>query len=238
MRGRRFLAVGLALLTSTAVLLSGPGPGGIRTATAASCAAGQRQAYVTFKASLLWRTYGEVYYGGGSPSYVNFRTIYSGGSGNTTFTFCVAKATTWSIKSAPDVIAWAYYNVDANLNANGTGYLLRPGSVYATSITLQPTVCREDTRYSFLAAILGLPIPNLHYAVSVGKYLAGQAITAPTDCRNFGTQTVPIKFESDGDTYASDIVRTFYRKTQQTMCPVGASQCYLVTEWKWTITTP
>jgi hypothetical protein len=230
MRGRRFLVVGAALLASTTVLLSGAGPSGIRTTDAASCLAGQRQAYVTFKASLLWRTYAEVYYGGGAPSYQNFQTIYSGPSGNTTFTFCVAKVTTWSIKSAPDVIAWNYYHVDANLNASGTGYLLRPGAVNATSITLQPTVCREDTRYSFLAGLLGLPVPNL----------AGKAITAPTDCRNFGTQTVPIKFETDGDTYASSFTRYFNTTSPLSFgCPgLYYNSCQLITEWKWTITTP
>jgi hypothetical protein len=237
MRSRRFAAMVTAVLIASTMLVSGTGPTRIQGASAASCASGQRQAYVTFKSTVNWTTYGEVYFGGGAPSIVNRHTIYSGPTGNVTFTFCVAKATTWSIKKAPDVVASGFWGINAQLEADGTGLMLRPGKVNATSVTLQPTICREDGRGTALVDLLSLPVPGVHYLLSLGVYLVGGTISSSTTCESFQTKTIPIYFESDGDTYANGFSAVYTEKFPETAGCTG-SQCYFVKQYAWSVTTP
>jgi hypothetical protein len=240
MHPRRIVPVLAAILVSTSMLLSGAGPGSVSGAQAAvTCSTGQRQAFVSFHARINWQTYGEVYFGGGSPSIVNKHTIHSGPVGTAVFTFCVAKASngTWSIKKVVTVVGGDYYNVSSNLTTSGTGFLLRPTKVTATTVQYQPVVCRYRDPIGTLVQVLNLPIPGIHYTVALGALIVGALVPSSTVCQAFSTKTLTVHFLSNGDAYADDYSATFSDKVPETAQCTG-TQCFFVQQWAWSVVSP
>jgi hypothetical protein len=241
---RLSLILAVAILAGTALAFTGAGPRTIPSAAGAVCPVGQNQAFVTLHSRLTWLHYRETYLGGGITSISGRQTILNGvAAGRITYTFCVgfSSVTGWTIRRAPDVIEYAYYGMDSGLHVTrGTAFALRAAVVNSKSLTVEPTRCRSWAGgLEFAKFILSLPLPGLHYAVAVGKYLLGAAIPAgSTSCQAFASATVRISFNRlNGNTTAVARSATYYHTVQIKTgnCVTPPIMCWDVDEYRWSI---
>ena len=239
---RRFIGIlAAALLAGTTLAITGPGAALPQKAAALTCPSGQVQADVTLLAKTTMVMYQERYFGGGSPTFGPTTTMLSAvPSGKVTFTFCTGKSgSTWTIRKA-DLTATGYYRLDSNLNSSGgIGFALKGARVDTTSLIAEPTVCSNSGTLAFLKEIVGLPLPGVSYAFSIGQWLVGHAIPGDTtDCRSTDI-TVPIHFNSVGNTTVSNFSANYVDKDQfkTGSCATPPNLCYNDTEYRWSVTS-
>lgn len=238
MRNTFNVLIAAMVLASTVTIASGPVN---RASAAGSCPSGQNQAFVNLKATIKHTSYVQVYNGGGAPQIIDTKVVSSGAAGAVTATFCVGYSSTsgWTIRTVPSYMMAPGLNVSISSTAvttPTTGHILRPAAFYAKSMTVEPTMCRNDNRLDFLKFIASLPVPGLNYAASVGVYVIGGAVpSGTTKCQAFASESAPIAFaSSNGATSLQGFSRRYYRYSVKTFC--SGTSCYDVDQYDWTFT--
>lgn len=153
-------------------------------------------------------TFTETYSGGGRPN-PGSHAIADIPMGNVVIgaTTCQAANGRWRVLSPVSVTA-TYFSMSPQFHITGGqfGWGLVPRTQLASSkslaaggIQLEATRCSKGALFSVARAIIGLPIPGLKYAVSVGQWLAGQSLPRDkTRCERLVTLDVPFTISRTG----------------------------------------
>ena len=237
---RRFIGIlAVALLAGTTLAVTGPGAALTQPVAALSCPSGQVQADVTLLARTTLIIYNETYYGGGLPTFSPRQTLLSAvPSGKATFTFCTGKSgTTWTVRKA-DLTETGYYHIDSNLHSSGLGFALKGAKVNTTSLVVEPTVCNSSS-LDLVKEVLGLPVPGIDYVLTLGGWIVGHVLPADTTNCRASDITVPIHFNSVGNTSVSDFAANYVEKDQYKTgyCATPPNLCYHDFEYRWKVTS-
>ncbi|HEX7490291.1 MAG TPA: hypothetical protein VF337_01140 [Candidatus Limnocylindrales bacterium] len=235
-RLRRLLVVAMCVSGMWGVAVS---PVGASPAAAASCV---NQGFLNINSSLTFVSYGERYYGGGAPTITPYgsSTIYMGPD---VVTLCTGQSgSSWQVASVASLTP-SYYGMDSNMNISGylgRGYGVVVRQVNATSIVLEPTMCQGSLGRMIGTAISSIPLPKVVWQVTLGKTIAGKALSSlprTAYCNKQASLTLSINFYSSGGTWLSSYYHDYIEKTQVKTgsCTATGVSCYDVTEFQWRV---